>query len=244
MYKPIPVKKNPAVNYAVWLDTLKRQIRGMRLRAALSVNAELIRLYHHIGLEILRHQKTHAWGDKVIKRLAADLKADFPDMRGFSVSNLKYMRYFAEHCPDIQIGQQSADQLPWFHIRGELKPRLRIRGKRMRVAIQRAESPLSTGVRTSLSASRLNNAQRGRGCPRSCRAESPIQGRAKSSRRAARAECPIGNSVGRSPTTRGTPHDKPCRGAIKWMSPLQGLMVLVASYVGLRPTLLTTPFQG
>ena len=116
MYKPIPVKKNPAVNYAVWLDTLKTQIRGMRLRAALSVNAELIRLYHHIGLEILRHQKTHAWGDKVIKRLATDLKADFPDMRGFSVSNLKYMRYFAEHCPNIQIGQQPADQLPWFHI--------------------------------------------------------------------------------------------------------------------------------
>jgi hypothetical protein len=37
-------------------------------------------------------------------------------MKGFSHSNLKYMKYFAEHCPDIRFGQQPADQLPWFHI--------------------------------------------------------------------------------------------------------------------------------
>ena len=53
-----------------------------------------------------------------------------------------------------------------------------------------------------------------------------------------RAESPAGNSVGRSPTSRSAPHDKPCRGAIKRMSPLQGFMDLLASDVGLRPTLL------
>ena len=40
----------------------------------------------------------------------------YPDMRGWSSSNLKYMRFFAQHCPDGQFGQQAADQLPWFHI--------------------------------------------------------------------------------------------------------------------------------
>jgi len=59
-----------------------------------------------------------------------------------------------------------------------------------------------------------------------------------------RAESLIGNSVGRSPTLRGTLHFQPCRGAIKWMSPLQGYTVLGTPNVGLRPTLLTTPFQG
>ena len=61
-------------------------------------------------------QTQQGWGTKVIERVARDLKATFPDMKGFSTSNLKYMRYFAEHCPDVQFGQQPADQLPWFHI--------------------------------------------------------------------------------------------------------------------------------
>jgi len=52
----------------------------------------------------------------VIDRLARDLKDAFADMRGFSTRNLKYMAFFAQHCPDGQFGQQPADQLPWFHI--------------------------------------------------------------------------------------------------------------------------------
>ncbi|MCC7437149.1 MAG: DUF1016 family protein, partial [Armatimonadetes bacterium] len=61
-------------------------------------------------------QQRLGWGAKVIDRLARDLKAAFPEMRGFSSRNLKYMAYFAEHCPDGQFGQQPAAQLPWFHI--------------------------------------------------------------------------------------------------------------------------------
>lgn len=52
----------------------------------------------------------------MIDRLAADLREAFPEMKGFSSSNLKYMRFFAEKCPTCLIGQQPADQLPWFHI--------------------------------------------------------------------------------------------------------------------------------
>ena len=47
---------------------------------------------------------------------SADLREAFPDMKGLSSSNLKYMRYFAQECPNRTIGQQSAAQLPWFHI--------------------------------------------------------------------------------------------------------------------------------
>ncbi|MFN7842748.1 MAG: YhcG family protein [Pirellula sp.] len=103
-------------DYSAWLESVKSRIQSARSRAALAVNAELIELYHSIGGDILERQTRHGWGSKVIARVAADLKAAFPDMKGFSTRNVKYMRYFAEHCPNGQFGQQAAAQLPWFHI--------------------------------------------------------------------------------------------------------------------------------
>jgi predicted nuclease of restriction endonuclease-like (RecB) superfamily len=103
-------------DYAGWLAGLKDRISSARQRAALSVNQELVRLYHHIGTEILERQTRQGWGAKVIDRLASDLRDAFPEMKGFSSSNLKYMRFFAQICPDLRIGQQAADQLPWFHL--------------------------------------------------------------------------------------------------------------------------------
>lgn len=102
--------------YGVWLLELKTRISQAQQRAILAVNQEQIRLYWQIGSDILERQNRQGWGAKVIDRLASDLKDSFPDIKGFSSSNLKYMRYFAERCPDGLIGQQAADQLPWFHI--------------------------------------------------------------------------------------------------------------------------------
>jgi predicted nuclease of restriction endonuclease-like (RecB) superfamily len=103
-------------DYASWLAALKSRIRTARAHAALAANVELVRLYHHIGREILTRQGRQGWGAKVIDRLSADLREAFPEMRGLSASNLKYMRFFAEVCPNRRIGQQAADQLPWFHL--------------------------------------------------------------------------------------------------------------------------------
>ena len=102
--------------YADWLKQLKADIARSQQRAALSVNAELVQLYARIGRDILQRQNTQGWGAKVIDRLAHDLKDAFPNMRGWSSSNLKYMRFFAQHCPEGKFGQQAADQLPWFHV--------------------------------------------------------------------------------------------------------------------------------
>lgn len=103
-------------DYADWLASLRRRIQGARQRALLSANEEQIRLYHEIGREILARQGQQGWGAKVIDHLSADLRAAFPDMKGLSSRNLKYMKVFAQECPDLRIGQQSAAQLPWFHI--------------------------------------------------------------------------------------------------------------------------------
>jgi predicted nuclease of restriction endonuclease-like (RecB) superfamily len=111
-YSPIAL---PA-DYAQWLASLKQRIQSARQQALLAANSEQIRLYHDIGREILERQSRQGWGAKVVDRLSSDLRAAFPDMKGLSASNLKYMRFFALECPDRLIGQQSADQLPWFHI--------------------------------------------------------------------------------------------------------------------------------
>lgn len=115
MSEPRPTTLLPP-DYADWLAGLRRRIRGARQRALLAANEEQIRLYHDLGRELLERQRREGWGAKVIDRLAADLRAAFPDLKGFSARNLKYMRFFAQECPDLQIGQQSAAQLPWFHL--------------------------------------------------------------------------------------------------------------------------------
>lgn len=101
--------------YAELLNTLKERIRASQVRAVLSVNRELVMLYWQIGQEILTRQANENWGSKVIDRLAADLRREFPDMQGFSPRNLKYMRTFAEAYPDKQFVQQAVAQIPWGH---------------------------------------------------------------------------------------------------------------------------------
>ena len=103
-------------SYTIFFDTLKKRVETARYKAAVKVNQELILLYHHVGTQILKSQAEHGWGAKVIDQLSRDLKSTFPDMKGFSTRNLKYMRKFAEEYPETAFVQQVAAQLPWFHI--------------------------------------------------------------------------------------------------------------------------------
>ena len=82
--------------YNKFLSDLKERVASSRYKAALSVNRGLILLYHHIGSQILEAQSKQGWGAKVIDQLSKDLASEFPEMKGFSVRNLKYMRKFAE----------------------------------------------------------------------------------------------------------------------------------------------------
>jgi predicted nuclease of restriction endonuclease-like (RecB) superfamily len=102
-------------DYEDFLRALKERIRTAQVRAALAVNREIVMLYWQIGCDILSRQRQQGWGAKVIEKLSKDLRQEFPDMKGFSSRNLKYMRAFAEAYPDEQIVQQLAAQIPWFH---------------------------------------------------------------------------------------------------------------------------------
>ncbi|MBE9030472.1 DUF1016 family protein [filamentous cyanobacterium LEGE 11480] len=102
-------------NYIAFFSDLKTRIRQAQVKAALAINAELVMLYWQIGQDILQRQQVEGWGSKVITRLSKDLKREFPEMKGFSQRNLKYMRSFAEAYPDQEFVQQAAAQIPWFH---------------------------------------------------------------------------------------------------------------------------------
>jgi predicted nuclease of restriction endonuclease-like (RecB) superfamily len=105
----------PPAGYAEWLADLKGRIHTAQQRAMLAVNRELVLLYWQIGRDILARQASQGWGAKVIARLAQDLRAAFPEMKGFSPRNLKYMRSFAQAWPDDEFVQAVLAQLPWYH---------------------------------------------------------------------------------------------------------------------------------
>ncbi len=94
-------------DYALFLQSLKARIQTAQIKAALAVNSELVLLYWNIGREILERQRQQGWGAKVIERLSKDLRVAFPEMKGFSRTNLLYMRAFAEAWPDEEFVQQA-----------------------------------------------------------------------------------------------------------------------------------------
>lgn len=91
---------------------VKQKIKHAQHKATLSVNKELIILYHGIGCLINAHK---SWGNKFIENLAADIKLAFPEVKGYSVRNLKYMAKFAATYEDEEFVQQAVAQIPWGH---------------------------------------------------------------------------------------------------------------------------------
>lgn len=98
--------------YLSTIESIKQNIRTAQYRATISVNKELLLLYHSIGLVINEHK---AWGNKFIENLAADIKLAFPDVTGYSVRNLKYMAKFALRFPDKEFVQAALAQITWYH---------------------------------------------------------------------------------------------------------------------------------
>ncbi len=109
-----PLSEMPK-DYSALLEDLKDRICEARIRTALSANAALLLLYWDLGKMILSRQTSEGWGAKVVDRLSVDLRQAFPNMRGLSPRNLKYMRAFAAAWPDRAIVQEALAQIPWYH---------------------------------------------------------------------------------------------------------------------------------
>ena len=96
-----------ANEYLETVELVKQEIRTAQYRATVQVNGELLRLYHAIGTVINAHK---VWGSRFVENLAADIKLSFPEMKGYSVRNLKYMAKFAEAYSADEFVQQPVAQ--------------------------------------------------------------------------------------------------------------------------------------
>jgi predicted nuclease of restriction endonuclease-like (RecB) superfamily len=99
-------------DYLSVVNDIKSRIRLAQRRVSLSANAELFMLYWNIGKVINEYS---VWGNKFVENLAHDIKLDFPDTKGYSVRNLKYMVKFYKTFPDLEIVQSLTAQLTWTH---------------------------------------------------------------------------------------------------------------------------------
>ena len=106
------MKARELADYRDLLGDIKARVRQAQHRAALSANAEMIRLYWDIGCLIAARQEREGWGAGVLPRLAVDLKNELPEEKGFSLRNLKLMVQFYRAYPErLAIGQRSVAQL-------------------------------------------------------------------------------------------------------------------------------------
>ncbi len=131
--KEITAKSNQSEgkNYLSTLENLKSKIKTAQIKAHLCVNKEMLILYWQIGKTILDRQQAEGWGTKITRKFSEDLRKSFPNMKGFSYTNINYMLKFARTYEDLLIFQQAAGKLeerifysdyansilsiPWFH---------------------------------------------------------------------------------------------------------------------------------
>ena len=91
--------------YKQWLTELKTKIRSTQIKAAIAVNTELILFYWELGRMLSEKLSQSSWGDKVLETLSKDLRDEFPEMKGFSVSNLKTCKLFFEYFSSLLVNE-------------------------------------------------------------------------------------------------------------------------------------------
>ncbi len=108
-----------SVEYKKWVLALKAKVGQAQLKAAVTVNQQLLIFYWNLGIDIVEKQKNTAWGEGFLKQLSRDLMEEFPNIKGFSERNLKYIRQWVLFWTgQAAIGQQPVAQLtqiPWGH---------------------------------------------------------------------------------------------------------------------------------
>lgn len=106
-------------HYQSWLKELKQSFLQAQLKAAIRVNSTLLEFYWQLGHDIVEKQKDSQWGDGFLPQLSEDLSREFPEVKGFSYRNLKYVRqWYSFYTATPPIGQQAVAQLaqiPWGH---------------------------------------------------------------------------------------------------------------------------------
>lgn len=111
-------KINVNSEYKEWFRELKQRIRQSQIRAAIRVNTTLLELYWDLGADIVSKQIESVWGSGIIKQLSDDLRMEFPDMQGFSTTNLWYIKkWYLFYSQSSAKLPQVVGEIPWGHNR-------------------------------------------------------------------------------------------------------------------------------
>ena len=111
-------KINVNSEYKEWFRELKQRIRQSQIRAAVRVNTTLLELYWDLGADIVSKQIESVWGSGIIKQLSDDLRMEFPDMQGFSTTNLWYIKkWYLFYSQSSEKLPQVVGEIPWGHNR-------------------------------------------------------------------------------------------------------------------------------
>ena len=101
-------------DYKEWIGSLKQRFQQAQIKAAVKVNSTLLEFYWELGADIVEKQKTAAWGSGFLKQLSKDMMTEFPDIKGFSFRNLKFIRqWYLFYKGEEQKGKQLVSQIPW-----------------------------------------------------------------------------------------------------------------------------------
>ena len=111
--------------YKAWIENIKNRIKHSQIKASVKVNHEMLDLYWDIGRDIVAKQKNAKWGEAFLATMSKDLRKTFPNMSGFSVQNLKSIRYWYKFYNSDENGLQAVSQMeliekiiksiPWGH---------------------------------------------------------------------------------------------------------------------------------
>lgn len=104
------------------LADLKKQIKESQLKAVLSANKEMLKLYWSIGKTIAEKQEISGWGTNVIERLAQDIQKEFPGIGGFSKRNIFRIRSFYLAYQKVPQAVAQIEDLPIFNIPWAIMP--------------------------------------------------------------------------------------------------------------------------
>lgn len=88
----IQAKEINSAEYAVWFEEIKNRYRRSQIKAAVKVSSELLEFYWSLGKDIVEKKAEEKWGSGIIERLSLDFKESFPKQKGFSTTNLWYIK--------------------------------------------------------------------------------------------------------------------------------------------------------
>lgn len=95
-----------------FIADIKLKVRQAQYEALKAVNVHLISLYWELGKAIAEKQ-TLGWGKAIVPTLSKELQGEFPEMTGFSTTNLWYMvQFYNEYHLDENL-QPLVGEISW-----------------------------------------------------------------------------------------------------------------------------------